>query len=266
MHVIIYTCTYFRNAEAYMPYYRYVNQGEFHITQDRDTTLVTEGMTECIAFALVAKTNPSCRLLCHLDGETLESVATAKSNIKKLVDQFQTKTECKEFEIHIFGGQEGFDNCNHLFAALKELSLTHTKFQSSKDFCREQNKKLRFPINPTNAQLTMICEVDSKPIFTTFSSKLFLPHMSLSDLEHGKGLPPDEAEKYLRFVKANENILKHYPIAGQTVRQVSDTDLLEKVSLPPKSPLAKLSLLNAVPVQESKNKDEPDFNHAFDYL
>src|SRR5438309_6600560 len=89
--------------------YRSIAQGEYFITNDSNTVLITEGMTECIAMAFVDKANSNLRLLAHLDGFLLADRQTASLNLNILINAF-TLAGSTNFEIYALGGKEGVRN------------------------------------------------------------------------------------------------------------------------------------------------------------
>lgn len=219
--------------------YRYVSQGEYFITDDPNTVLVTSGMTECIATEFIDKKNPSLRLLTHLDGLILYNEQIAFDNINKIVDAFKTKNNNNvNFDIYVLGGDKNRRNCRLLFEALDKINLKMNiaHFQDSADFCKELNsgrnsvsgKSHQF--DSMNADLTMVCRPGLKAEFISYTANA-LGGFSEDQLIAGDGLSisANEKEKYTRFLKANKKILDQFPNHSINLRQCNDIELLEEV-------------------------------------
>ncbi|WED42283.1 hypothetical protein [Legionella cardiaca] len=209
-----------------MPNYRYVSQGEFYITTDSETTLVTSGMTECIAFAFIDKENPSLRLLAHLDGQILATPQVALANISHLKTAFQEKTGSLDFEVHLLGGQLNRHNYRMLIPALEKLNLTMTECVDITKFCSTLNvHRSRFTqFSPMTVNATFICKASLTPELISFNKNHFSPPLSEDELINGDGLEQaGEKDEYLRFLQVNEAILSNDLAASQSIRTSADT-------------------------------------------
>lgn len=213
-----------------MPNYRLVSQGEYFITSDPDTTLVTMGMTECIAIAFVDKANPSNRLLAHIDGQILYNDGIALANLSKIQEEFTQKTNAESFDIYLLGGQ--CQRRNHLILqkALDELGLAITNLTDINQFCLDQNqipldKGIKFfaKMNPMNVNAAMVCDSSTKPSYLSYQTTAFSPPLSEPQLESGEGLQSvTEREEYALFTKINDIILQQHPSLAQKFRTSAD--------------------------------------------
>lgn len=153
-----------------MPNYRYVSQGEFYITTDPNTVLVTTGMTDCIAIEFVDKANPAKRMLAHLDGAILYNSEIGLSNLKIIKNAFIEKAHSKDFSIHLLGGQLKLHNYRVLLPILKLLELEITQGVDINEFCNQLNAgRSRFNLfSPINVNATMVCPFSLTPEFISF--------------------------------------------------------------------------------------------------
>lgn len=207
---------------------RAIAQGEYYITSDSTLTLLTFGMTECIAVAFIDKANPKNRLLTHMDGMTLSSKMIAKANLEQMIAAFEAETKCTEFETYVLGGRKKFENWENLMAALTDLNIQASKSSDSPEFCKNLNVGKKYQLNPTNADISLICPPDgTEPLFKSFSTKLFIPRYSMMDLEEkGANLTVDELKSFQEFNKANKIVLEHYPEAAKSVRCAKDIQFI----------------------------------------
>ena len=131
-----------------MPQYLYVDQGEYFITTDSKTTLVTTGMTDCIAMAFVDKNDKACRLLVHLDGFILNSEENATANLKMIKEKFIFQTKSQDFDIYIFGGQKQFRNYKILRPVLDALDMQTDNITDVNELCGQLGSARLF--SPSN--------------------------------------------------------------------------------------------------------------------
>ncbi|AHE65865.1 hypothetical protein [Legionella oakridgensis] len=214
-----------------MKNYRHVAQGEFFVTTDPNTVLITIGMTECIAIAFIDRTNPSNRLLAHLDGQILSDFANAQENLLTLKKAFIDKTKATEFDVYLFGGQRKLRNYRILLPKMHEVQLPITYSLDINEFCQRYNASSRTKINPISACCTLICENTLKPLYTNYEANYFVPFMSESDLLEGNGLlERQERDEYKQFIQANEYILSKDPSAAQRLRTSADKDWIQEHS------------------------------------
>lgn len=216
--------------------YRFVSQGEYFITSDPDTVLVTSGMTECIAIAFIDKENPNNRLLAHIDGQILYSDAVALANLSSLQVEFKQQTNAESFNIYLLGGQHQRRNNLTLQRTLDTLGLSATNFTDINQFCVDQNQirhnkgtKFFSKVNPMTANATLICESRGEPSYLLYQSKAFSPPLSESQLESGQGLhSTTEKEKYALFAKINDEVLKSHPSIAQKFRTSADVQWIDE--------------------------------------
>lgn len=217
-----------------MPNYQYVSQGEYFITLDPNTVLVTSGMTECIALALIDK-NPANRLLAHIDGYILYNVERAISNLSQIINEFIQKTHSENFKIYLLGGQHKRRNNQTLRNAINALSWDITNFTDINQFCSDRNQmcnqagaKFFSKFNPMNADATMVCAAQPEPRYVTYQPNIFSPSLSESELESGRGLLSEaEQEKYALFSAINSEILKNHPHLAQAFRTSADRQWID---------------------------------------
>lgn len=254
-----------------MPNYRYISQGEYFVTDDADTVLVTSGMTECIAIAFIDKKNNAHRLLTHFDGLILYDTNLASDNVQRLLDNFKSQ----DFYIHVLGGQEKLRNCKILFETFKKFSLEVTFFEDSNQFCKRYRSeaKLSYAIGPSSVPITMICPANDKPQFVAFSAKHF-DNFSEDDLIAGKGLPSrQEQQDYVRFVRVNDAILESFADEAKILRRSDDLDLLKRVeSRIADKALVKMGILNfsssstqSTPSKQAANQENIDKHETDPY-
>ena len=216
--------------------YRFVSQGEYFITTEPETVLVTSGMTECIAITFIDKENPNNRLLAHIDGHILYSDAVALDNLSKIAEEFTKQTNAKSFNIYLLGGNHQRRNNQTLRRVLETLGLSVTNSIDITQFCAEQNKiredkggRFFSKVNPMNASATLICESNPKPTSLVYQAIAFTPPLSESQLEAGQGLSSaTEQQEYALFVKVNDEILKSYPSMAQKFRTSADAQWLHE--------------------------------------
>lgn len=217
--------------------YRFVSQGEYFITSDPDTVLVTSGMTECIAIAFIDKENPNNRLLAHIDGQILYSDAVALANLSKIQEEFKQQTNAQIFSIYLLGGQHNRRNNLILQRTLQTLGLFATNFTDINQFCADQNqirhhKGTMFfsKVNPMTANATLICDSsDNEPNYILYQATAFSPPLSESQLESGQGLhSATEKEEYALFAKINDEVLKSYPSLAQKFRTSADAQWIDE--------------------------------------
>jgi hypothetical protein len=229
-----------------MPIYQYVTQGEYFITTDPDTVLLTTGMTECIGFCFIDKQNPNIRLLAHLDGFVLNQ-HTAKANIAHMITTFQQHNGAREFDIFCAGGTLGFYNYRTLIQTLRTLDffIPQENITTAKDFCEkfkaENIHTLFSTINISSICAAIICPPGPKPLCLNFNPS------NTSGISHenvclGRGLnTPEAQQRYEEFYKLNDHILKNHPEISQIIRTSMDAKwfeehkhLLDKPSFSPK--------------------------------
>lgn len=218
--------------------YRYVAQGEYFVTSDPDTVLVTSGMTECIAIAFIDKENPNHRLLAHMDGQILYSDAVALDNLGLIQTKFTQYTKAENFDIYLLGGQHQRRNNLTLQRALHTLNLSVTNFTDIHQFCAHQNQLLQSKhtkfftkVNPMTVNATLICSAKNEPDYLLYQSTAFVPPLSEIQLESGQGLCSEkEKEGYALFLEINQEVLKSYPSISQKIRTSADAEWIDKHS------------------------------------
>ncbi len=224
---------------------RSVLQGEFCVSKDPDTVLITVGMTECVGVCFVNDQNPAHRLVCHMDGFTLCNPEIATNNIKILIEAFEKMLDDKinTFRIFALGGNDSSSNIPNLKLALKAHGKEIYKLETSKQFCERFNSansatKFFRPINPTNAFITLVSDAkEPEPNFASYKPDLTPANTSSNQLENGGGvINSAERDKCARFKKANEELLRKSSFTDvivTTVRQLSQLDdiiiYLEKI-------------------------------------
>lgn len=214
-----------------MPNYRYVSQGEFYVTNDSDTILVTSGMTDCIGIAFIDKVNPAKRAVAHIDGMILYNEETALSNMKLLKQVFENKTESSDYDVFLLGGQKRLRNYRLLLPTLTALGVTPAKITDINEFCAEQNlgQSRYYKFSPINANATLICSPTKTPEFVSYKSSYFNPPISEDALSKGKGLTSiEEQEEYTLFAQLNEKVLSSDPSLSQVFRCSDDKDWLSE--------------------------------------
>ncbi len=210
-----------------MPNYRYVSQGEYYITTDPNTILITSGMTDCIAIEFVDKANPDKRLLSHLDGAILYNLETGISNLKIIKEAFMEKTHSEDFAIHLLGGQTKLHNYRVLLPALKHLELDITHCVDINEFCQQLNvgrSRLNL-FTPISVSATMVCPPSLTPEFISFKPSYFSPSFSEDALVEGKGLSlRTEQTEYHLFERINDRVLSSYPETSRVIRTSADQE------------------------------------------
>ena len=203
-----------------MSNYRYVSQGEFYVTTDPNTILVTSGMTDCIAIAFIDKKDPNNRMLSHLDEQILASKENAIKNLQIIEKAFKKQTQAAEFEVYILGGHNELPH--RLDPALAELEITITKAVDINEFCDLLNvNKIdsQDKCNIINADATLICNPSLPPDFISYNNYYFDPPLSEEELASGKGLSSlEEQEEYEHFFKMNEEVRASNPELSQRIR------------------------------------------------
>lgn len=212
-----------------MPEYRYVSQGEYYITTDPNTVLVTSGMTECIAIVFISKNSPEKRLLSHLDGYILYNPTIALSNLSVIKSAFE-KTNPQEFEVHLFGGSKNRRNYSTLLPLLKKLNLDTTSCIDTQELCAKHNLNLNSKqayFTPTNITATVICHPNKPPVFTPYEKHHFNLPFSEEALEEGQGLDSNEKQnQYRNFLNINKMILND-PGPSRIIRTSADIQWIE---------------------------------------
>ncbi len=218
-----------------MKNYRYVAQGEFFVTTDPNTTLVTTGMTECMALAFIDRKNPQNRLLAHLDGQILSNYENTQKNLATLINAFTDMTRTTEFDVHVFGGQRKRRNYRMLLPEMEKARLEITKSLDIHEFCQLYNRTPRNKINLISACCTLICENSLEPVYTNYDASYFEPKMSEDDLSKGKALlSQEEKEAYEKFFEVNEHVLSSGLGAAQQFRTSADKLWVEEHAPPSK--------------------------------
>lgn len=210
-----------------MPEYRYVSQGEYYITTDPNTVLVTSGMTECIAIVFISKNSPEKRLLSHLDGYVLYNPTIARSNLSAIKSAFE-KTSPQEIEVHLFGGSKKRRNYSMLLPLLKKLNLNTTSCIDTQELCTKHNLNSKHAyFTPMSVTATVICHPDKLPIFTPYAPHHFSPPFSEDALEEGQGLESNEKQnQYRDFLNINKIILND-PDLSRIIRTSADIQWIE---------------------------------------
>jgi hypothetical protein len=210
-----------------MGYYRYVSQGEYYVTADKECTLVTSGMTECIAVSFIDRADPAKRLLAHIDGQILSGSENARRNFEIMIEAFKEKTGSADFDVHLLGGQKGFRNYRILMPVLEAAHVDVKQSVDIHEFCTHINQgrpKLQFFV-PTSASATMICGPEHAPEMITWDNNAFHPPVSEADMERGKSLPSvGEQREQEEFLAINARILSEDPVASQRIRTCADSE------------------------------------------
>lgn len=210
-----------------MPNYRYVSQGEFYVTTDENTVLITSGMTDCIGIAFIDKTAPKNRAVAHLDGNILYDRETAFSNMNTLKQAFENQTGSTEYEVYLLGGQKNLRNYRILLPVLEDLGINITLLVDINEFCTQrsigQSRYLKF--SPFNVDATLVCPAVSIPVFMSYKPSYFDPPLSEDALADGKGLSSkEEQESYALFAQINDKALASDPSLSRVFRCSDDKD------------------------------------------
>jgi len=214
---------------------RSVAQGEYSVTTDPNTVLLTAGMTECLGVCFVSDKNPAHRLVAHLDGFTLSTPEISSNNIKILIDAFEKASGIKNntFHIYVLGGSKFSNNIPNFILGLAAHGKNIHKIENSKEFCDKFNSTnpSYYKINPTNAFMTIVSSANAvEPVFACYKPNLTPANISLEKLEQGSGLTDSlEKENYLRFIKANDLLLSKSGLTDEIVTTIRHSSQVDKI-------------------------------------